>query len=1489
MTRWSSRSEVPAIPGLPPPAADPYAGFGGGPGLAKASFSFGFGDVLGHATAPGAGDPVDVEVGYTDPLLGPGTWPGTTSSYGVAAAGTAVTLAIAVGSQVGAIAPARGAAPAAAKAAAGHQAERYREAYFQLCQPTVSVAALTTLSTDGKGKASPILVPAGRVALWGFAAGSYLYAEAVAALAPPSLAGLATLRAVGERFGHSPAALAEVNGEAALGDLFAAGQKLRVEPEIATVLGDTAATIVARVKAPLLPPASPTALLVANAGVALRPATVLATAAPVKVPLGTEPEKLTLAQVAAGAKTTPGQFALDTASQAILRPGFRFQSEDHEVLTDAATASFGAVRERFAEIGVEVSLPGLAAGAEDATGLFADGVEPQIGHLVAAAGSTLAELAPGGTVEPFAAANVAVADLFAAGTALALPPSEVPPPSGRQTLAGFAAAYSSTAARVLGANLDLTLAGAAATTLLLPGAMLPPPASTTVPYGALAADSLTALAGFFGSQLEPFALANALVPGLLAAEQQVTIVKGGTTYREETRAGDSLEALRRRFAAQSSAIELADLVAAIAADTGILATGAPLLVPAPALARRPGEPGSGALTQAEAQRAYGSDPTAFAAANAAVVGLLAVGIALSAPPPASGPTPTQTTRPADSFNAVLGRFAAAGVELTLEQLLAANEPARLYALGTRVLLPPPPARLAAPLGTSGGPFPGAAFPLTVTLRLQRLEAVVHPDLREGGEGPVERNETPVPAPAAPSQGQHSQVFDEFVAAFLKAFPRLRLGSAKVAGERADLWAVDFGSTGIATVEVVPPVTYPSGKATVKGPRYFALRPPYPALQSRVGVAVKPVADDGSRGKAVATDFQGADVEIWARRFLADFDLFLSAPYASAMQTHAADDLDRLLAARWALSRAVAAGLGPVLAVSGDSKVEAGRAAAVTEFTRLCGAGLAAAYGVSTVLQYDAAVTAASGVGHARLSGAAQRPAAGDAEAAWSLGGARTALDLASSFVGFPLTLPDPEHDEQVETGTLEYVYDGLEFDIAAAAQGEGYERADWISFVQPLAGAYRPAGVAGLLGEASVPIPLRTHPEAPVVVDQTAAATYAGAAEPTLAQLALWTYAIAWSHEHAAQDEVLMTVTFNVDRRQKSMAAGAGTDLAADLFAYAADADRLRELMSWYVEPPAGASPASVAAVRRNIAGSVADLSTAIASSWEGHWAAAKVQSEVVPPLGTPGLERHSLRLKAVPYTPLPGGEALLEYLQATVDGNTGPGPAGRWPRAECRLEGKWIELAPSEAPPPGATTVRYAPPPGTKIPIGDRQTFRLGWTDLNVAAIENGQATLAVRRNEHLVEGVPTNAAFVMSTAETKAADVAVPLLEWSRDLPLAAGGGLEAALEGALASLFGAASERPLTTALDYGFKLVPAAAGEPHTGLATFLPVALYPSRPLDPKAVATALDAAASKWAREHRPETTGGEWSVSLTLSSVLEPQSRPLLVLERLLVPVGTP
>jgi hypothetical protein len=154
----------------------------------------------------------------------------------------------------------------------------------------------------------------------------------------------------------------------------------------------------------------------------------------------------------------------------------------------------------------------------------------------------------------------------------------------------------------------------------------------------------------------------------------------------------------------------------------------------------------------------------------------------------------------------------------------------------------------------------------------------------------------------------------------------------------------------------------------------------------------------------------------------------------------------------------------------------------------------------------------------------------------------------------------------------------------------------------------------------------------------------------------------------------------------------------------------------------------------------------------------------------------------------------------------------GRTPSAGWGAIGSSWRRAKNPTPAPARSTTRRRPALGYRSATGRRSgsggptsTWRRSRTD---------RPRSLSHRNEHLVEGVPTNAAFVMSTAETKAPDVAVPLLEWNRDLPLA-GGDLTAALEGALTALFGSGSARPLTTALDYGYKLVTATEDEPDAG--------------------------------------------------------------------------
>ncbi len=927
---------------------------------------------------------------------------------------------------------------------------------------------------------------------------------------------------------------------------------------------------------------------------------------------------------------------------------------------------------------------------------------------------------------------------------------------------------------------------------------------------------------------------------------------------------------------RSSSIDLAAVVAAVQGDGTILAGGGLLLAPAPPLSARAASQPT-ALTQAQVAAAYGIDALSFAQANAALPGLLVGGISLEIPDSTSEPTVA-----ADSFNALLSRLAARGVQIDLRRLLAANEALAMFTQGQRVLLPPAPVSVSAPIGDGSGPFLDPVFPLSVVLRLQRdKDVVLAPTANH--DGPVERADTSVPAPTAPSDGSDSspETLDAFVTAFETALPGLRLGSGRVEGTAADLWAIDFTAHGIASVAVRPTVVYPNG--TSGHPRYLALRPLYPALQSRTAVQVPDLDANGAiiPAQTTATDFQGIDVEVWARRLLADLDLFVSAPYAAAIHANAASSaaLDTLLAARWKLCAGIAAGLAPVLAVA-DSGATAGRAAALADFARMAGAGLANAYDISTILQFDATVTAAysdpsRNLQPAFLQGGAHPSAGTPADVHdYTLTTASTALASASSYVGFALSVPNPAHHATISTGPLEYVYDTVQFAVDAVAGMDGYVASDWVSLVRPLAGAERPVGVVGELGSPVVPVPLRSHPPVPLVIGQAAQATYTGDRPPTLAEATQWTFGLTYSHEHAEQDEILLAVTFNVVQPEETSLV-AQTDLAATLGTYAALGDRLRDLMTWYVAPPSPA-PANLPQVRDSVAGTVATLAGDIATAWSSHWPTVGTVAAVGPQTDVPIGDSYHFRV-AIDYDEVVGGGQVLTSLMLALDQSTTPGPTGVWPLVSVRgPDGAFVALTAQQSP---VTACRYTP--ATPVPIEGWPVVQVQWPNLSVASVGNALASLAARRNEHLLPGVPTNSAFVLSSATVTAAAVATPLIEWNGDFAIS-GSTLAVALGEALTDMFAAATGPPLTVALAYGHRLVDPEPENPGSGLTSFLPVSLYPHQPLS-NSIATAVDAAAAAWQTAHRPATDGGRWLVSISLSSWLDERTtRPLLVLDRL-------
>jgi hypothetical protein len=95
------------------------------------------------------------------------------------------------------------------------------------------------------------------------------------------------------------------------------------------------------------------------------------------------------------------------------------------------------------------------------------------------------------------------------------------------------------------------------------------------------------------------------------------------------------------------------------------------------------------------------------------------------------------------------------------------------------------------------------------------------------------------------------------------------------------------------------------------------------------------------------------------------------------------------------------------------------------------------------------------------------------------------------------------------------------------------------------------------------------------------------------------------------------------------------------------------------------------------------------------------------------------------------------------LDGQAQPSPGGNWPDVAWRAaDGSYTALTPDPNGPHDGQ-LRYLPP--APLYRDGPPTLRSAWPNLNVATIQNGQASLAVHRNEHLIDGITTNPAFVI------------------------------------------------------------------------------------------------------------------------------------------------
>lgn len=1479
-------SMLPAASVLPDPKEDPYAGVNApaaAPRPSKATASLWFHDILGNRTGRDSRRQLELPITYTDPLLAPDSWPLTTASFEIGAdpAG-AVILHATVRFQGGALQPGGIESGAAAAARAEQQSGRFANVWYQILQPDVTASLSTTIRRDSEKAPVPVAVP--MTALRTYAAGAYVLActlsklSSAVALASEVTSGL-TAASVTAAYGVDYDALGAANAEQIVRQLFGAGSVAvpRFVPADPTKsvsqqcpAGTDAETVLSSALNRVLP---------------LQPGAVLKSPKrSLRVPAAAGGETPALSRLLADMQGTIDDFAANNAGVAfLLEPGAVFSYNGFVVAVALQGPEAGATLNGIKD---QMIAEGAAAATTVADILRANGETPgllrpdaplELTCYVAARDDTFAVNGSGATLAALAKANVDTVGLYPAGTPLLLGTDPLATPE--TTLAEFERQQRIGPGDLFAFNPAAPLMDGV---VILPGRYLWPAAASgdlRIPLTVKAGATLASLAArlLFPAPGTPahidLAEMNRAMPATVSADLTLTV--DGVAVA--TKAGDSFDSVATR-----AGKTIADLARAIATDGRVLAPGA-LLVAPPAILLAPGSGKVSALTPAQAAQPFGVSPAALLAANAGMPGLLVPGVAIAAAPKSAA---TETIAPNDTLSSLLHRFQHRGVDSSIELLAAANQAVAFLAVGALALLAPADARLDGALGDAAELcYPEPIFPIHSWLRLKRAADLCDPILAADPASNVVSAAAELPparvnAPeGARDPGPATLV--PFADSLEKAVPELRVatGRTEKTDGRAELWAVVFGPEGIGRVEV--PVPLQGAGEDERQPRIFALRPLANSLVSRRGVDI--AGFDSTTGTLTATkekrDFQGIDLEVWATAFLADVERLLSSglsPGAYAVNSAA---LDKLAKAKKAVADAAAKGLAPVL-VGGDGE-GLGQAVAALRQTLL--GSLTAGYATSALLQYDSVIEAVDGLANARLSGVARIDTGGTAptKPTPTISNAKISLakakELPSGRVNFLLTVPDVGEAQSISV-KLDYSFTELEFAIEPSL--EGFEKSQWLAFVNPLRSGH-PAALKVQLGTPIVPLPLRAYPPMPILLDQRAAATTLH--PQSISEAVHWDYHFRFQHQSAAQDGIDLRLELNSRKPSSRLAVDPPEDLFGALAQYGAIADPLWALLGSLADPKTIADRVPVSGALATFA----TLAEKIGRLWALHWTPGADAGEdaraaaTVPALAAPTLGFNvRMKLDADP----------LDHEQSVTLTRDAAGATLEWPDLYCSdAGGEPVALLRQPADPRHPDTGVYLFPKGSAVPAHVLHSWEFVYRRLHIATFQDAVAKVSVDRNVGLLPEKTTAPDFVYQTPMTSYAAPVVPFISVSDTLDL--GPWLAPSLSALFATVFdGHPIGRTVALGVRYAYRLT---HGDPpiETELAVLQSpsVPYVPTSPTDP-AVGTipALMTAVAAWESRERPTVVGGRWILSIDLHSTLEPEMvRPVLQLKRLSAPIG--
>ncbi|WP_332852290.1 hypothetical protein [Duganella sp. S19_KUP01_CR8] len=1409
-----------ASPALPEAAQSPYAGVGP---AAQVSMELDFHDPYGNALPLPGGGVLTQPVRYFDDLVGPGQWPSSATAYTLAGDGTAAPqLTLELSLQLDKY---LGSATLASALAAQHVATdklTYLRAYYQLAQPDIGFSLACSLAPDAQGQ------PAYRTLqphpFREFVNSAWVVLDALSATTAEvwraDHAGT-TLGTLAARYGVALAELLAGNGDALYSQLLGQAQ-LNVPALHTSVAGDSLDNIAAAWQL------DPVILARQNPWAAL--STAIDLAAPQRRVTPSRHDSLAdiardhQCSVSGIAVSNPLAPLADRLTLAVAGIGITTQDD-----------SFTSAAQKFAALGLSVTLGEVALANQGVAGLFAAEAGLAIDDLVPAPGDSLGSLeqAFGFGIATLAAANASLANLYAAGTSLYIGAgTPVPAPGAGITLAQFAA----------GQNIGLASLGlalydglqsaepaalnqqaplAATASMMIPATVSNQGGDRHAPYRAqVGDDDIASLAAkFLGRSAATLGELNVAMPGLFLAGATVRDVASGKTVTTE--ADSNFATLVAAFAAQQVSATPASL-ARDNADTPALVRPGGLWLCPPMVVLEGDSLLAIALRYGLVNADGTPDAVQVARGNAAVLGFLAAGVALSFD------GISLHTQANDTFNALLRRCTRPGRPApSLAALALAVADLPLLAKDSLIL----PFAIACSTGLSVKPgFSAAISELSVSLRETRQPDWIAADFQATASVGCSQFEVP-PQTAA---GGEVLSLGDFATRVEAALPGVRLATGdgstgSAAGSEKRLWLVNFGYPGAAQIDYRF-----EGADQV---RSFALPPLSTSLVSG-SAAVRPyVSGQGLDGAAQPQMFAGIDLDNWGSQFLSAMDMLLSPVYALPAHEENAGALQAVIAAKGTLAAAIAGRTQYVLDGGGPGEygeTDPRRSAAIAALRQSLQVSLASAYSVSSLIQavvdvgapYDDPVTAPRLSGRPKLS----QPHGSQPIRNASLSNGKVVLartsPAAPALATFLLSVQSPASQRNF---VADLDYSVAEIEVPSGPPDEdGYQSSSWLTLIHPLDDG------RGRIDTLTLPVPLRCYPLPPTLEAQAATASYPD--RPAVTQLTRWDAAASYSHQDADQDSGRLLLEVGVpfasghlSRQHALTTLDGGSPLFAALAQFIATYPALQPDLAQLTQRTAGsaASPVTTQAVQ-----AFADMASAVAAAWP---------ADAVVPKPLLSLARQADGDEIAPgsyaYTLQPApGDGDLTRLQLGADRNN---TASLWPMlAVDRGAGLgWQALAFTSA---SGDKANYNYPPDT--PRGKTLRYQVSLAGMDVVMVQQLSTSVAVERNADLVSGAQVSPLFVYATPYTSFASTLVPLLDFADDYSIGRGElhGLEGALGGFLATLL-ARSQAPagatcvLRVAAAFSYLLTGApgdsaahdAVQAASAGLSTAIPVALIPA--------------------------------------------------------------